>query len=62
MAHFLKKKQLICPNLPHSKAIFVKVVKSIIFLVKSFLGNFCRHGRFFMVTLMTIARIVITLS
>ena len=26
--------QLICPNLPHSKVIFVKVSKSIIFLVK----------------------------
>ena len=35
--------QLICPNLPHSKAIFVKVLKSISFLVKSFLGKFCRH-------------------
>ena len=35
--------QLICPNLPHSQAIFVKVSKSIIFLVKSFLGNFCGH-------------------
>ena len=28
---------------PHYKAIFVKVSKSIIFLVKSFLGNFYRH-------------------
>ena len=35
--------QLICPNLPFSLAIFVKVSKSIIFLVKSFLGNFYRH-------------------
>ena len=35
--------QLICPNLLHSQAIFVKVSKSIIFLVKSFLGNFYRH-------------------
>ena len=34
--------QLICPTLLHSQAIFVKVLKSIIFLVKSFLGNFCR--------------------
>ena len=34
--------QLICPNLPHSEAIFVKMLKSIIFLVKSFLGNFYR--------------------
>ena len=33
-------KPLICPNLPHSQAIFVK---SIIFLLKSFLGNFYRH-------------------
>ena len=30
-------------NRPHSKAIFVKVLKSIIFLVKSFLGNFYRN-------------------
>ena len=35
--------QLVCPNLPHSQAIFVKVSKSLIFLVKSFLGNFYRH-------------------
>ena len=35
--------QTICPNLPHSLAFFVKVSKSIIFLVKSFLGNFYRH-------------------
>ena len=35
--------QLICPNLPHSKAILVKVSKSIILLVKSFQGNFYRH-------------------
>ena len=35
--------QLICPNLPHTQAIFVKVSKSFIFLVKSFLGNFYRH-------------------
>ena len=35
--------QLICPNLPHSLAIFVKVSKSIIFLVKSFLGKFYRQ-------------------
>ena len=28
--------QLFCPNIPHSSAIFVKVSKSIIFLVKSF--------------------------
>ena len=32
--------QLICLNLLHSYAIFVKVSKSLIFLVKSFLGNF----------------------
>ena len=35
--------QLVWPNLPHSKAIFVKVSISLIFLVKSFLGNFYRH-------------------
>ena len=35
--------QLICPNLPHSYAIFVKLSKSFIFLVKPFLGNFYRH-------------------
>ena len=35
--------QLICPNLPHSQAIFVTVSKSFIFLVKSFLSNFYRH-------------------
>ena len=35
--------QLICPNLLHAQAIFVKVTKSIIFLVKSFLGNSNRH-------------------
>ena len=33
--------QLICPNLLHSQAIFVKVSKY--FFVKSFLGNFYRH-------------------
>ena len=32
-----------CQNLPHSYAIFVKVSKSLIFLVKSFLGNFYKH-------------------
>ena len=35
--------QLICPNIPHSQAIVVKVLKYIIFLKKSFLGNFYRH-------------------
>ena len=35
--------QLICTNVPHSKAMFVKVSKSLIFLVKSILGNFHRH-------------------
>ena len=36
--------QLICPNLPPTfLGNFVKVSKSIIFLVKSFLGNFYRH-------------------
>ena len=34
---------LICPNLPHSLAIYVTVSKSFIFLVKSVLGNFYRH-------------------
>ena len=35
--------QLICPNLPDSQSISVKVSKSLIFLVKSFLGKFYRH-------------------
>ena len=35
--------QLFSPTLPHSWAIFVKVTKYIIFLVKSFLSNFYRH-------------------
>ena len=35
--------QLICPNLSHSYGIFVKESKSIIFLVKSFLGKFYRY-------------------
>ena len=35
--------QLICPNIQYSLTIFVKVSKSSIFLVKSFLGNFYRH-------------------
>ena len=35
--------QLVCPNLPHSQVIFVKVLKSLIFLVKSFLGTFYTH-------------------
>ena len=35
--------QLICPNLSHSWASFVKVSKSFIFLVNSLLGNFYRH-------------------
>ena len=39
--HF--SKPLFCPKLPHSQAIFVKVSKSWIFLVKSFLGYFYRH-------------------
>ena len=34
---------LICPNLSHSYWIFIKESKSIIFLVKSFLGKFYRH-------------------
>ena len=40
--------QSLCPNLPHSQAIFAKESKTIIFLVKSFLGNF---WKFFLVTL-----------
>ena len=36
-------KQLICSNLQHYQAIFVKMSKSLNFLVKSFLGNFYRH-------------------
>ena len=32
--------QSVCPNLPHSQAIFVNVSKSLIFPVKSFRGNF----------------------
>ena len=39
--------QLICLNLPHSQAIFVKVSKSLIFLVKSSQGNFYIHLAFF---------------
>ena len=35
--------QLICPNRPHFSANFVKVSKSLIFQVKSFLANFYRH-------------------
>ena len=40
-------KALICPNLSHSWGIFVKVSKSFIFLVKSFLGNFNRFFAIF---------------
>ena len=39
--------QLICPNLQHSQAIIVKVSKSIIFLVQSFLGNLLDIWQFF---------------
>ena len=39
--------QLICPNLPHSYGIFVRVSKSFIVLVKSFMANFYRHLAFF---------------
>ena len=39
--------QLICPNLPHSLAIFVKVSKSIIFLVKSFWATFMDIWQYF---------------
>ena len=44
LANFSKPVATIsCPNLRNSEAIFVKVSKSLIFLVKSFLGNFYRH-------------------
>ena len=39
--------QLICPSLPHSSAIFVKLSKSFIFLVKPFLVNFYRQYAIF---------------
>ena len=39
--------QLFSPNLSHSNAIFVKVSKSIIFLVISVLGKFYRHSAIF---------------
>ena len=39
--------QLICPNLPHSYAISVKMSKSIIFLVKSFWATFIDIWQFF---------------
>ena len=45
LGNFLKP--LATLNLPNSYAIFVKVLKSIIFLVKSFLGNFYRHLEIF---------------
>ena len=35
--------QLFYPNPPHCKVIFIKLSKSFIFLLKSFLGNFYRH-------------------
>ena len=35
--------QLFCPNQPHFYAIFGKVSKPFIFLMKYFLGNFYRH-------------------
>ena len=38
---------LICPNLRHSYAIYVKVSKTLIFLVKSFLANFIDIWRLF---------------
>ena len=40
LGNFSKPLATLCPNLPHSKAIFVKVSISMIFLVKSFFGNF----------------------
>ena len=46
------QQQLICPNLPHYQAIFVKVSKSFIFLVKSFLATLLQtFGDFLLVTL-----------
>ena len=39
--------QLFCQNRQHFKAIFVKVSKSVIFLVKSFLGNLSFLGNFY---------------
>ena len=39
--------QFICPNLIHSKAIFVKVSKSLILLLKSFWATFIDIWRFF---------------
>ena len=38
--------QKICPNLLHSQAIFVKVSKSFIFIVKSFWATFINIWRF----------------
>ena len=35
--------QLFCPDRPHFWATFVKMLKSFMFLVESFLGNFYRH-------------------
>ena len=35
--------QFYCPNYPYFRWFFVKVSKSLIFLVKSFLSNFYRH-------------------
>ena len=35
--------QLFCPNRPHFSAIFIKMSKSYIFPVESFLGNFYSH-------------------
>ena len=53
LCNFLKP--LVTINLPkslHSQAIFVKVTKSIIFLVKSFFGQLLQtFGNFFLVTL-----------
>ena len=52
LGNFLKALATInFPNLPHFQAIFVKVSKSIIFLVKSFLGTFIDIWQFFLVTL-----------
>ena len=43
--------QLICPNLPHSSAIFVKVPKSLIFYWNHCWATFIDIWQFFLVTL-----------
>ena len=50
--------QLFYANCPHCQAIFVKVSKAFIILVKSFLGNFYRHlCDFLLVTLVLLSLI-----